>query len=455
MAEWDWDNPDNNNASAERHAPDRNNYHVPGDDVLSKIRPSKVGRFATIPEAGRNGASKGFNVNDPTLVHVDPHAPDGGVLFDPHAMNKQILAQTVSRCNYPHQVYYALGTEPPRRGYDMRGYEKRENPVRPNDYVVPGSDTIGQQIKEGYYPVQEERQVPAVPAQPPQPVYQPQLTPQPMPGQPQPQQQQQPIVMPPQPQWPPPAYYPPQPQQDPQTAMILGQIMQGMQAISQAVTAQNQQRLPPTTGVSAVPMPVGPPPQLATIPVEHRRRGQDADEDLSARPIRTKRKRDEDEEPEDDRPARRTRGMIEEDRRTRQTVRDYDEEQAANDPRDGVITGFETLGIKWLAGPVPLKPKVRTVLDMGANIGKIQTYYHDVIDSESNVALIYDTRYEEGQQYLPPMLNTKPIMLHVPSLKMKIPVCSMGFTFSFGVFDVVLLVKPTEEAPDEAYPEEE
>src|SRR4051812_2972358 len=92
-----------------RHAPDDDQYHVPDQDQLRGMRGSPVGRFAVIPAARRDGRSRGFDPNVPGVVHVDPGAPDGGVIFDPSTVNPHELSAVVDRCDYPHQAYYALG----------------------------------------------------------------------------------------------------------------------------------------------------------------------------------------------------------------------------------------------------------------------------------------------------------------------------------------------------------
>jgi hypothetical protein len=395
--DWDWDNPDNNDASAVRHAPDRDQYHLPDDIMSRQIRPSRVGRFATIPAANANGTSKGFNVNEPSVVHVDPHAPDGGVIFDPAAVSKNDLDRAIAGSNYPHQVYYQLSGAPP--------------------------------LKRGLNHVQEEQPVPPMPQQPPpQPYHQPQVAQQP---QPLPQAAPQPYPMMP----PPPAY---QAQPD-MTMQLLAQIAQGMAALQQGMAASQQQQYAPQP-----PAPRVAPPReerMQTLPPEMRKvRGRGEDEDLSARPIRARRREEDDEEEAPPSP-RRTRPSLVEERR--QTVKDYDERLAEDAPRDGVITGFETLNLPWLTGPVGTKPRFQVFFDMPS--GRVSANFHDVIDSEHNVVLVYDTRYEDGMQYLPPDMNDQPLHITVPRLKKDFLVCSMGFHFQFGAFDMIVLVKPPSE----------
>src|SRR5262249_29389321 len=106
-----WDNPEaKDDAPVTRHAPDDHNYHYPQSDQTGKMPGGRVRRWATIPAANNDGTSKGF---DPTVagpVHVDPDAPDGGVIFDPNVVRKQDINRAVAQSTYPHQAFYQLGT---------------------------------------------------------------------------------------------------------------------------------------------------------------------------------------------------------------------------------------------------------------------------------------------------------------------------------------------------------
>ena len=71
--------------------------------------------------------------------------------------------------------------------------------------------------------------------------------------------------------------------------------------------------------------------------------------------------------------------------------------------------------------------------------------YHDVIIGDSCIALVYDTRYEDGQQFLPPDRGTKKMGLHLPKEDKKFTISSMGMQFSIGVLDVIMLVLHQDE----------
>ncbi len=93
--------------------------------------------------------------------------------------------------------------------------------------------------------------------------------------------------------------------------------------------------------------------------------------------------------------------------------------------------------------------------------GKHLTRFHDVIVSKNNVALIYDTRYEEGTQYEPPELDDVAFDIHLEGKDAKgkkststYNVSAMGFSFSMGVFDVIVLVR-NHAGPVDPHDEEE
>ena len=114
-----------------------------------------------------------------------------------------------------------------------------------------------------------------------------------------------------------------------------------------------------------------------------------------------------------------------------------------------VIIGFETLNLPFVDGPLPRKAKKRVIFEI-PGAGKQMANFHDVIVSKECVTLVYDTRYEEGQQYEPPELGEAVITLHIPKGRetRTLRVSSMGFSFTFGVFDMIVLIKHAEEPTD-------
>jgi len=511
---WDAPNTGGDDTPVIRHAPEDGNYHLPDWDMVSKMRGSQVGKFAVVPRARRDGTSTGFDASVAGPVHVDPDAPDGGVIFDPTSVDRRTMNQAVATNYYPHQVFYKLGTPAPLLGYGrgrFYGHEQqfveppRVNPhLGDHAYIVPkAAGDGGQRLTEiptivgnGMAPApynpqfhaQEEQRVnpaPPLSSLPPmvhQPVAGPAAQPAPMPAQP---QYAPAAPVPPQPVHPgqyqhpgnpyqqptQPYYPPPPPPADPALMGMMHQLLGGMTALQQRVVAVEQRAAappqqpgyPPTTGVSANPMPVGPPPGLATLPVGAggRPRGgyntqNENFDDETARPIRKQVIRDkrsqriieEDQQEEDDgqqqqpqRPVRRARpnSLVEHDQAERQqTERQYERYQEPGDDR--VITGFESLELPFVTGPLGNKAKRRVFLEI-PGAGKHSGHFHDIIESEHCVALVYDTRYEDGTQYLPPDMGDTQLKLHVPDKKITYTVSSMGFHYSFGVFDQIVLVK--------------
>lgn len=488
-----WDNPGSaGDSPVVRHAPDAHNYHLPDPEQVRSMRGSKVGRFAVIPAANHDGTSKGF---DPTVagpVHVDPDAPDGGVIFDPDTVRKRDVNDAVARSYYPHQAYYQLGKSAPELGigrvkqaqqaqaaYTQNGFDVDHgpNPHMPGAYVTPSAQPgrlseIPSFVANGYgggpasynptYRAQEEQAVTPVPsfgAQPPaqMPAPQPAENAQPQQYAPQPQPQQH--YQPPPVQYAPPPQYHQAPQlyAPPPMDPNMQAMMQGIVALQQTVGALTQQvnarpQLPPTTGLSRSPLPVAR-PVLGTQPVGYAeggaaaRRGPDDDfDDEAARPIRKQVKRNkqtQDVEDEEEAPRQSRRARPEEPEE-RQTLREYHE--ADREP-EGVIVGFETLNMKFVTGPMPHKAKRQVVFEI-PGAGKHMARFHDVIESKECVVLVYDTRYEEGQQYEPPELDEVDIILHVPQTKKTYTVRSMGFSFALGVLDCIVLVKQAAEKLD-------
>lgn len=450
-AAW-WDNPEaKDDSPVVRHAPDKHNYHYPDWREAERMPGSKVGAFAVVPASRKDGSSYGFDADQAGVVHVDPDAPDGGAVVDLSQVTKRDMNHVMATSSYPHEAFYKLGmpakTYRPDASYggQMKMPEPpRVNPVMPGAYVVPASDQGGKQLAEfmpqpvyPQYPTpsyQEPRVQPVPPLNMPMPTQTatPAAPPQAQaPQQPPPQYPQQQYATP-QPQYAPQQqpYYPPQP--DPGTQQMMMQLAQSVQTLTaQVANLQNRgQPLPVPAGPPALAnRPVGVPPHgMIPAPMQHE------DEDWQDKPIPRKRARDEDDGDEEEQPT----SMVRRSQPKPQRVKDYEDAQA--ETASAVIVGFETLKMPFVNGPVPLKAKKQVFFDFG-KLGKHSARYHDVIESEHCVSLVYDTRYEEGTQYLPPDMGEEQLALHVPHLKKSFVVSSMGFAFANGVLDYIVLVK--------------
>jgi hypothetical protein len=391
-ADW-WDNPESQDSSPViRHAPDAHNYHYPDNDVLGRIPNGRVGRFALIPAANNDGTSKGFDPTTAGPMHVDPEAPDKGVIFDPRTVTGSDIDAAVAASKYPHQAFYRLDNNVKKGitvAHQLPPIEKLLQPQVPMFLAQPVAAPSGLPL--------------AAPGQ--APMYYPQA------GQaPAPQLQAQPQVLPP----------------------YVEQMFAAMQSLQQQIVglaAQQarqapQEQLPATTGVSSVPLPRGRP--VTTTPVEA---GNPSE--YEARPIRERVNRQANDakhaEPERER-------LI----TNRQTVNEYREH--TNEP-DAIITGFETLKLDFVNGPIGEKPK-RDVIITVPNGGKHRAWFHDVVIADACIVLVYDTRYE-SHQFVPPELGDTPITLTVTESgkAVEYQVTSMGLTFAFGVFDMIMLIR--------------
>lgn len=426
-----WNKPaaSGGDASVIRHAPDRASYHYPDSRELERMPGSRVGAFAVVPAARNDGRSYGFDAESPGLVHVDPDAPDGGAVVDLTQVTKRGMAAAIAVSEYPHEVFYRLGA--PAKLQNLQSPAPppaaRVNPVMPGTYVVPAAND-----QASPFPVSTHREsvvqpvpqlnmpMPQIPsASPPGTVAAPQSVPQQLP--------------------PPPTYaYPPAYPQYP--APDLGPLFQMMHEMRHSVTAltsqvQDLQRAP------APPSPDG--PALRTLPVTVPTSGAAADWTPRAIPKRAVDIDADDDDIDIAKTDARPLSMIQ--RENRQRVRDY--ETKRGEPGDAVITGFETLRIPFITGPLPLKAN-RQVFFEFPDMGRTSARYHDIIENEHCIALVYDTRYEDGTQYLPPDMGEKQLTLHVPHLKKTYVVSSMGFVFNNGVLDYLVLVKHSVDTLD-------
>jgi hypothetical protein len=101
-------------------------------------------------------------------------------------------------------------------------------------------------------------------------------------------------------------------------------------------------------------------------------------------------------------------------------------------------------GIFFLEGDKPQKPQYETYFEM-SKMGTMAARYHAVIAGQDCVALVYDTRFEDGFQYLPPNLGEERITVSVPKLNNAVYTCSsLGLHWTLGCMDVVILIKHAE-----------
>lgn len=123
-------------------------------------------------------------------------------------------------------------------------------------------------------------------------------------------------------------------------------------------------------------------------------------------------------------------------------------QQSKVEPSKGEPTvdmGFASLQIPFLTGAKPERPQYETYFEM-SKLGTMSARYHAVVPGRDCLALIYDTRFEDGFQYLPPNLGEESITVSVPKLKKVYQCSSLGLHWTLGCLDVVMLLMHKEEA---------
>ncbi len=103
------------------------------------------------------------------------------------------------------------------------------------------------------------------------------------------------------------------------------------------------------------------------------------------------------------------------------------------------IDPLAALNLPYVTADGPQPPSKQVVFELPT--GKMSAVYHSVIDAETCIVLVYDTRSVHSTQWLPEDTGSDPLTIHVPSWKKSFVVASMGLIFTEGVFDYVVLVK--------------
>jgi len=118
-------------------------------------------------------------------------------------------------------------------------------------------------------------------------------------------------------------------------------------------------------------------------------------------------------------------------------------EEAAKEPEPEPEL-YPPHGIPFLEGAKPQRPQYETYFEM-PKMGTMAARYHAVVEGNDCLALIYDTRFEDGFQYLPPSLGEERISVSVPKLNKTPYTCSsLGLHWTLGCMDVVILIKHSE-----------
>ena len=116
------------------------------------------------------------------------------------------------------------------------------------------------------------------------------------------------------------------------------------------------------------------------------------------------------------------------------------EDEAQEEMSETTPLTQECLEMPFLGLPVPVKPTKEIYFEM-PQAGTMGARYHEVIEGGSCIALVYDTRYEDGYQWIPPALGDTKIQMTIPRENKTYTCSSLGIHFHIGVLDVVVLFK--------------
>lgn len=111
-----------------------------------------------------------------------------------------------------------------------------------------------------------------------------------------------------------------------------------------------------------------------------------------------------------------------------------------DNPQPDLQSMLDSLQIPFFKGPTASRPQYETYFEM-AKMGTMAARYHAVIAGQDCLALVYDTRFEDGFQYLPPNLGDEKIAVSVPKLKASYTCSSLGLHWTLGCLDVVILIR--------------
>jgi hypothetical protein len=127
-------------------------------------------------------------------------------------------------------------------------------------------------------------------------------------------------------------------------------------------------------------------------------------------------------------------------------VQDTTSSEQAEEETEALET--EILGMHFLGMDAPIKPQKEIYFEM-PQAGTMGARYHDVVEGSNCIALVYDTRYEDGYQWIPPALGDTKIHMTLPRENKTYVCSSLGVHFHIGVLDVVVLFKHGSETNKE------
>lgn len=117
--------------------------------------------------------------------------------------------------------------------------------------------------------------------------------------------------------------------------------------------------------------------------------------------------------------------------------------------RSDRLFDFSSLSIPNL-GAEPSKPTNKIIFH--SSQGQIACYYHWVLEDDNTLFLVYDSRFEFGVVFTPPMngpAQIEPIRVTSPTNGLDMLCHQHGFDFDFGCFKIIGLVKVNRGANDD------
>lgn len=110
----------------------------------------------------------------------------------------------------------------------------------------------------------------------------------------------------------------------------------------------------------------------------------------------------------------------------------------------------QTAGLPWLTDP-PSPPKVQVIFNMGQMGGQHFKRFHAVTHTGLWLSLVYDTRFEFGDQFIPPPTGDdgEPITIHFPEQNSTVrAVVPDGCNMRIGCMDIInFIVKQDPQQP--------
>ena len=458
LTPWWKSNPHTMGKPVKVWTPDPTRYH-PADSTQSmRVGSGSVGNTAMIPRGNNDGSSKGFDAGRAGVFIVDPDEPGGGVAIDPAALNNDMIQDALARVGpvggddeeEQEAAFAAMSivakkgaaTNPDRAVVaseaDERPARRRAQQSRPRSAVVPQFaqneqveqeplDDLPEQSPTAPFPSHASR-FPTTPVEPTEP------------------EPKEAVQM-----------------SQAQAGALLAQLLkvagvtapqaQPVQPVRQLVRPRVSTQARPGAPRIMRPKPVPPPVEEVYEEDLVEDEPQEIVQEIEDYAVDEQEQTEEEVQYEDPEPApipapRRRTATI--NRRPTPTPLARQVRAAPTRRIDPAAEdSIDSLHVTFLTAK-PSKPTTRVIFNLGKNLGNMQARYHGVVKGAGCVILVYDTRYEDGNQWSPPSLGaSQPITVILPETNERFIVASMGLEVNMGALDMTVLVLPTNDPIDE------